>query len=68
VAEWIAAGRPERSDEEVRRIYSEHCEKCSWRKRRQNICRGCGCRVATYGMAVFNKIKMATEHCPRDQW
>ena len=68
VAEWVAAGRPERSDEEVQRIYKEHCEPCSWRKRRSNICRGCGCRVAAYGMAVLNKIKMATEHCPREKW
>ena len=35
---------------------------------RTNICRGCGCRVAAYGMAVFNKIKMATQHCPREKW
>ncbi len=68
VAEWVAAGRPERSDEEVQRIYKEHCEPCSWRKRRSNVCRGCGCRVAAYGMAVTNKIKMATEHCPREKW
>lgn len=68
VAKWITAGRPERSDEEVQRIFQEHCEPCSWRKRRSNICRGCGCRVAAYGMAVLNKIKMATEHCPREKW
>ena len=68
VAEWIAAGRPERSDEEVQHIYKEHCEPCSWRKRRSNVCRGCGCRVAAYGMAVTNKIKMATQHCPRNKW
>ena len=68
VAEWIAAGRPERGDEEVQRIYKEYCEKCSWRKRRTNVCRGCGCRVVAYGMAVVNKIKMATQHCPREKW
>ncbi len=68
VAEWLAAGQPERSDEEVQRIYKEQCEPCSWRKRRTDICRGCGCRVAAYGMAVLNKIKMATQHCPREKW
>ncbi len=68
VAEWIAAGKPERTDEEVQRIFKEHCEKCTWRKKRANICRGCGCRVAAYGMAVTNKIKMATQHCPREKW
>lgn len=68
VAEWIAAGRPERSDEDVQHIYKELCEPCSWRKRRSDICRGCGCRVAAYGMAITNKIKMATQHCPREKW
>jgi len=68
VAEWVAASRPERSDEQVQRIYNEHCEKCDWRKRRQNVCLGCGCRVAASGMALLNKIKMATQHCPRERW
>jgi hypothetical protein len=68
VAGWIAAGRPERSDEETRRIFDEHCGKCAWYDQDKQICRGCGCRVMEIGRAVFNKIKMATQHCPRGLW
>lgn len=65
---WTAAGRPERSDKEVERIFHQHCKPCKWYEPERHICRGCGCRVADNGYAVLNKIKMATEHCPRDLW
>lgn len=68
VVEWTAAGRPERSDEEVQRIYQHFCKPCKWFDARHSICRGCGCRVADRGFAIFNKIKMATQHCPRNHW
>jgi len=66
--EWTAAGRPERSDKEVERIFHQHCQPCKWFDRDRQTCRGCGCRVADNGYAISNKIKMATEHCPRDLW
>lgn len=65
---WTAAGRPERSDKEVERIFHQHCKTCKWFDPERQICRGCGCRVAESGYAVVNKIKMATEHCPRELW
>jgi len=65
---WTAAGQPERPDKEVERIFNEHCKTCKWFDPARQICRGCGCRVAESGMAVLNKIKMATEHCPREIW
>ncbi len=65
---WAAAGRPERSDKEVERIFYQHCKPCNWFDPEKQICRGCGCRVAENGVAVLNKIKMATEHCPRELW
>jgi len=68
VAEWVAAGRPERTDEDVRQIFQTFCEPCTWRKRKTDICRGCGCRVVDKGLAITNKIKMATQHCPREKW
>ena len=68
VAQWTAAGMPERSDKEVERIFNGFCKPCRWFHRRRQICRGCGCRIADKGFAVTNKIKMATEHCPRDLW
>jgi len=68
VAEWIAAGSPERSDKEVQDIYDDLCKSCSWLDDQSGICRGCGCHVADFGMAITNKIKMATQHCPREKW
>lgn len=66
--EWTAAGRPERSDKDVEQIFHRFCKPCRWYDRRRQICRGCGCRVADTGFAITNKIKMATEHCPRNLW
>jgi hypothetical protein len=65
---WTAAGRPKRSAKDVEQIFSRFCKPCRWYDRRRQICRGCGCRVADTGFAVTNKIKMATEHCPRNLW
>ena len=68
LAQWTAAGRPERSDKEVERIFTGFCKPCRWFHRHRQICRGCGCRVADKGFVITNKIKMATEHCPRNLW
>ena len=68
LARWTAAGRPERPDKEVERIFHQHCKTCRWYDPEKQICRGCGCRVAENGYAVLNKIKMATEDCPRNLW
>jgi hypothetical protein len=68
LARWTAAGQPVRPEKEVERIFNEHCKKCGWFDPEKQICRGCGCRVAENGVAVLNKIKMATEHCPQDLW
>lgn len=61
VARWTAAGRPKRSDEDVARIWTEHCEPCEHRVRHR--CRLCGCRVAGGGVSLTLKPRMATEHC-----
>ncbi len=68
LAQWTAAGRPERSDKDVEHIFSRFCKCCRWYDRRKNICKGCGCRVADSGYAIRNKIKMATERCPKNLW
>lgn len=68
VAGWVKSGRPERTDEETQRIFTDHCSKCGWYDRDQQICRGCGCKVSGIGHAIFNKIKMGTQHCPRKLW
>ena len=68
VAGWAAAGMPERSKEEVQRIFNEFCSPCDWYDGTRQLCRGCGCKVTQYGQAIVNKIKMATQRCPRGLW
>jgi hypothetical protein len=66
VAEWIVAGRPVRHDAEIQNIYKVFCTTCPLFHK--DSCRGCDCNVRSEGWAIFNKIKMATEHCPRGYW
>jgi len=68
VKKWREAGKPVRSDEEVNAILEQHCKACSWYDKDKRRCKGCGCKVTDGGIAVFNKVRMATEHCPRDLW
>ena len=65
---WIAAGRPVRADEEVQRIYEMICEPCAYFSRHKKYCKICGCQVRSNGSAFTNKIRMASEHCPKDKW
>lgn len=69
VKRWIMSGRPTRSAEEVKTIYDDFCGAgCAWYDTPSQRCKGCGCRVAPKGIAILNKIKMATEHCPQRFW
>lgn len=61
---WVAAGRPERSDERVQQLFDEHCSKCSMFDKKKGVCNSCGCPSNTDQPAIRNKLKMATEHCP----
>lgn len=65
---WKKAGYPVRTDEEVKEIHEKKCVPCSWYDKDKKRCKGCGCRVSAGSVAVLNKIKMATEHCPREEW
>jgi len=64
VSRWIAAGRPVRSDEQVRYIYETYCKPCEHFDERRNACLLCGCYLSPNGAALQNKLRMATEHCP----
>lgn len=64
-ARWIAAGRPVRPDEEVRRIFTTICKPCpNYQELRpgRGICRLCGCRLNLN--RGLNKLRWATESCP----
>ena len=65
LARWTAAGWPTRTEAEVARIFLI-CQVCE--ALRGDRCGECRCRVAVSGMAVANKIKMATEKCALGKW
>lgn len=64
VRKWFAAGRPERTQEEIDAIYDEHCSKCSMYDKERKICNSCGCPATKDQPALRNKLRMATEACP----
>ncbi len=65
--QWNKAGRPKRTDEEVQYIVWI-CEACEKYKADEKRCRLCRCGVSTGDMAIFNKARLATEHCPQNKW
>ncbi len=68
VKRWVVAGRPIRDAETVRQIHEDFCSTCDWHDPESKRCKGCGCVVKPEGIALLNKIKMQTEHCPRSFW
>jgi hypothetical protein len=65
---WLGQGMPVRTDEEVARIYGEMCQPCEYFSTAKKNCKICGCRLSRGGIAVTNKIRMGTEHCPKGRW
>ena len=63
---WIKAGRPVRSEEEIKRIFENCCKPCEAYE--EGKCRHCGCHVNLLAVGLQNKIAMATEECPLDTW
>jgi hypothetical protein len=68
VMEWVAAGCPAREDFEVDCIYETHCKPCDRYDAQSGGCSVCGCSVNRSRFALFNKISMATQHCPMRKW
>ena len=68
LAKWLSRGRPRRSPEEVRRIYTEVCTLCEYISESGRTCKLCGCRLGLSPNATTNKIVMATESCPVGKW
>ena len=64
---WQKAGRPQRTDEEVQYIVWI-CEVCDDYKADEKRCRICRCGVSTGDMAICNKARLKTEHCPQNKW
>lgn len=71
IVRWVRAGRPTRGDDECATIFNSLCLPCEMVIYDTVLgyrCRRCGCCVGTGGMAITNKVKMATEHCPLHKW
>jgi len=66
IRRWVIAGRPTRTQAEVKTIYAEHCEPCD--DHIDGRCKKCRCCVNVSRIALVNKIKMASEHCPDEKW
>jgi len=68
LSRWIKAGRPVRSNVEIKKIFELFCEPCADYDAPMTACRHCGCRVSPDKSATQNKIAMATEECPLGKW
>lgn len=68
LGQWIASGFKCRTDEEVRRIYTEHCLPCEKRDPEVDGCRAYSTCGKTDGMTLRSRSKMATEACPLEKW
>ena len=68
LSRWIKAGRPVRSEEDIRQIFESICEPCEGYDAKSSSCLHCGCRVNLANAAMLNKIAMATEECPLSKW
>ena len=68
VWEWAKAGFPRRTDEEVDRFLAICREPCDRYDEEKGRCKTCGCNVNRKRVALVNKIRMATEHCPAGKW
>jgi len=62
---WMAAGRPVRTDAEVEAL-ATICESCDRYDPVAQLCKTCGCPAKRDGSAWRNKLRMATESCPLD--
>lgn len=60
---WLQAGEPLRPASDVERIFAI-CQACPLFK--GDHCGLCGCAI-NREVSMFNKIAMATEHCPLSQ-
>ena len=68
LSRWIKAGRPVRTDEEIRYIHDVFCIPCERYDSKGKTCQCCGCKVNISSVPLANKIAMTTERCPLEKW
>jgi hypothetical protein len=62
---WSLAGFPTRDKDITKHIEEQICKTCT--EYLKGRCKACRCRV-NKSIALVNKIRMATEKCPKDKW
>lgn len=67
VVQHYATGANTRPNEEVEALLTI-CQQCENYNSVLEICRVCGCRCTNGSNAFFNKLRMASQHCPRGKW
>ena len=70
IRKWRKAGKPVRNRVEVGAILiiCKNCEHYSKRLGVLGYCKLCGCNVSNTPIGELNKIRMATEKCPKGKW
>ena len=70
VARHVATGSHTRTDAEVARLLAvcKDCDQYEPISESSGRCRLCGCRCNKGRSALTNKLRMASEHCPRNRW
>ncbi len=80
LAKWTRAGFPKRSQAEVRQCLAicvqcenfvpakSNCTGTTCRMKTGGRCKLCGCGVKSGGLAIFNKLAMKTEGCPKGKF
>lgn len=60
---WINAGKPLRTEEEIKMIFDTYCKTCPFLE--NNNCKLCGCNIKRQGVHL-NKLAWSTEQCPHN--
>jgi len=67
VTQHVLTGSQTRTDEEVSELM-QLCESCEHYDQQIGRCGVCGCRCNKSKSAWLNKLRMASQHCPKGKW
>jgi hypothetical protein len=67
IGRWVAYGRPTRTAAQIAEVWAI-CQACEFLAPSRDRCSICDCRVSLTAAAIFNKVAMGTEACPKKKW
>lgn len=67
VVQHVVSGSVSRSDDEVDALL-EICRACEFYNQEKERCSVCGCRCSRGKTTWLNKLRMASQHCPKEKW